>query len=107
MRNRTWFALLMVTLPAPAWAVEPPDPPAGDPRTAPDTSPFHDGYAAPPPGTRVASAGPKIEVERRAPPPGDNEISVQLGMQASFGGTTPAGPKLLLDYARRLSERVW
>ncbi|MDB4969506.1 MAG: hypothetical protein JWN44_5195 [Myxococcales bacterium] len=39
--------------------------------------------------------------------PGKDEISTQLGFQASLGGTTPGGFKLFLDYSHRLTNLVW
>src|SRR5207245_2070504 len=44
---------------------------------------------------------------RRAAVDGKNEISAQLGFQASLGATTPAGIKVDFDYARRLTDLVW
>lgn len=39
--------------------------------------------------------------------PGSDELSAQLGFQASLGGTTPGGFKLFLDYSHRLDRLVW
>jgi hypothetical protein len=39
--------------------------------------------------------------------PGKDEISTQLGFQASMGGGTPNGFKLFIDYSHRLTELVW
>lgn len=39
--------------------------------------------------------------------PGKDEISTQLGFQASLGGTTPGGFKLFVDYSHRLNNLVW
>src|SRR5207247_2328581 len=39
--------------------------------------------------------------------PGKDELSTQLGFQASLGGGTPNGFKLFIDYSHRLSELVW
>lgn len=39
--------------------------------------------------------------------PGKDEISTQLGFQASLGGTTPGGFKLFIDYSHRLNNLVW
>jgi hypothetical protein len=39
--------------------------------------------------------------------PGKDEISTQLGFQASMGGGTPNGFKLFIDYSHRLSPLVW
>jgi hypothetical protein len=38
---------------------------------------------------------------------GKNEISAQMGFQASLGATTPAGIRLNFDYARQLTNLVW
>jgi hypothetical protein len=48
-----------------------------------------------------------LEVSRRAVMQGRNEISTQLGFQASMGGATPAGPKLMFDYSRYMGSIVW
>ena len=47
------------------------------------------------------------EVSRRAAVDGKNEISAQLGFQASLGATTPAGVRVNFDYARQLTNLVW
>ena len=39
--------------------------------------------------------------------PGKDELSAEMGLQASLGGTTPGGLKLFFDYAHRLSNIVW
>ena len=39
--------------------------------------------------------------------PGKDELSAQLGFQASLGGGTPAGFKMFFDYSHRLSNVVW
>jgi hypothetical protein len=39
--------------------------------------------------------------------PGKDEISTQLGFQASLGGTTPGGFKLFIDYSHRMNNLVW
>jgi len=39
--------------------------------------------------------------------PGKDELSAQLGFQASMGGTTPNGFKLFIDYSHRLTPLVW
>src|SRR6266516_2982019 len=39
--------------------------------------------------------------------PGKDEISAQMGFQASLGGTTPGGFKLFVDYSHRLTNLVW
>jgi hypothetical protein len=46
-------------------------------------------------------------VRQRPAVDGKNEISAQLGFQASLGGTTPAGVRLNFDYARQLTNLVW
>jgi hypothetical protein len=38
---------------------------------------------------------------------GKDELSAQLGFQASMGGGTPAGFKMFFDYSHRLSNLVW
>src|SRR5215475_1579792 len=38
---------------------------------------------------------------------GPNELTAEMGLQASLGGTTPGGFKLFFDYARRMSNLVW
>lgn len=38
---------------------------------------------------------------------GKNELSAQLGFQASLGGGTPGGFKMFFDYSHRLSQLVW
>jgi hypothetical protein len=48
-----------------------------------------------------------VEVSRGAMMQGKNEISTQIGFQASMGGTTPSGVKLFLDYSRYLGKIVW
>ena len=48
-----------------------------------------------------------MQVSRGAMMAGKNEISTQLGFQASLGGTTPGGVKLFLDYSRYLGKIVW
>lgn len=39
--------------------------------------------------------------------PGRDELSGQMGFQASLGGGTPGGFKLFFDYSHRLSQLVW
>jgi hypothetical protein len=39
--------------------------------------------------------------------PGKDELTAEMGLQASLGGTTPAGFKLFFDYAHRLNHVVW
>src|SRR5947209_13761569 len=39
--------------------------------------------------------------------PGKDELTAEMGLQASLGGTTPGGFKLFFDYAHRLSNLVW
>ncbi|MCU1282357.1 MAG: hypothetical protein JWM53_5903 [bacterium] len=39
--------------------------------------------------------------------PGKDELSAQLGFQASLGGGTPGGFKMFFDYSHRLSNLVW
>jgi hypothetical protein len=39
--------------------------------------------------------------------PGKDELSAQLGFQASMGGGTPSGFKMFIDYSHRLSSLVW
>ncbi|HXU67810.1 MAG TPA: hypothetical protein VN947_00700 [Polyangia bacterium] len=39
--------------------------------------------------------------------PGKDELSGQLGFQASLGGGTPGGFKMFLDYSHRLTNLVW
>src|SRR5262245_53197289 len=51
------------------------------------------------PAATVTRSGPK--------PDGKNEISAQMGGQASLGATTPAGIRLQFDYSRRLTDLVW
>jgi hypothetical protein len=46
-------------------------------------------------------------VSRRGAIDGKNEISTQLGFQASMGATTPAGFKLFFDYSRKMTDMVW
>ena len=57
----------------------------------------------------LAQTQPPVEgtVSRRAAVDGKNEISTQLGFQGSLGATTPAGLKVELDYARKLTNLVW
>ena len=38
---------------------------------------------------------------------GRDEISTQIGFQASLGGGTPDGFKLFIDYSHRLTDLVW
>jgi hypothetical protein len=38
---------------------------------------------------------------------GKDEISTQMGFQASMGGMTPNGFKLFIDYSHRLTPLVW
>lgn len=38
---------------------------------------------------------------------GRDEISTQLGFQASMGGGTPNGFKMFFDYSHRLTDLVW
>ncbi len=57
--------------------------------------------------TALAQAQP-LGVERRMTGfPGKDELSGQLGFQASLGGTTPGGFKMFFDYSHRLSDLVW
>jgi len=39
--------------------------------------------------------------------PGKDELSAQMGFQASMGGGTPNGFKMFFDYSHRLSSLVW
>jgi len=39
--------------------------------------------------------------------PGKDELSGQLGFQASLGGGTPGGFKMFFDYSHRMSNLVW
>ena len=39
--------------------------------------------------------------------PGKDELSGQMGFQASLGGGTPGGFKLFFDYSHRLTNLVW
>jgi hypothetical protein len=48
-----------------------------------------------------------MEVSRSAMMQGKNELSAQIGFQASMGGTTPGGVKLFFDYSRYLGKIVW
>jgi hypothetical protein len=49
-----------------------------------------------------------VEVEKSANMmAGKNELSAQMGFQASMGGTTPGGVKLFFDYSRYLGNIVW
>lgn len=48
-----------------------------------------------------------LNVRRGAVMAGKNEISTQLGFQASLGGTTPSGAKLMIDYSRHVKGIVW
>jgi hypothetical protein len=48
-----------------------------------------------------------LMVERQSVMQGKNEISAQLGFQASMGGGTPAGAKLFIDYSRYIKSYVW
>jgi hypothetical protein len=66
--------------------------------------------AAAPAAAQVAAqpAGAEATVSRGAVVvDGKNEISAQLGFQASLGATTPAGIRLNFDYARRLTNLLW
>jgi hypothetical protein len=54
-----------------------------------------------------ASARAQTSVYRRGGVDGKNEISTQLGFQASLGATTPGGVKLFFDYSRKMSDLVW
>ena len=38
---------------------------------------------------------------------GKDELSAQLGFQASLGGATPGGFKMFFDYSHRLNDLVW
>ena len=38
---------------------------------------------------------------------GKDELSAQMGFQASLGGGTPNGFKLFMDYSQRMNELVW
>ena len=38
---------------------------------------------------------------------GKDELSAQMGFQASLGGGTPNGFKLFVDYSHRLTQLVW
>ena len=56
----------------------------------------------------AGAAQAQTYVERRMGGfPGKDELSTQLGFQASLGGTTPGGFKLFIDYSHRLSNLVW
>jgi len=48
-----------------------------------------------------------MQVSRSAMMAGKNELSAELGFQASMGGTTPGGVKLFFDYSRYLGKIVW
>jgi len=54
-----------------------------------------------------ALASAQMSVARSASFAGQNEISTQLGFQASMGGGTPSGAKLFIDYSRHLKSFVW
>ncbi len=57
--------------------------------------------------TALAEA-PNLGVERRMNGfAGKDELSGQMGFQASLGGTTPGGFKLFFDYSHRLNDLVW
>ncbi|HZS36934.1 MAG TPA: hypothetical protein VFF06_08910 [Polyangia bacterium] len=60
------------------------------------------GWLAP---ARAQSGNPVVS--KRAAFAGSNELSAQLGFQASLGGTTPGGVKLFFDYSRKLTDVVW
>jgi hypothetical protein len=49
----------------------------------------------------------QVQVEKQATLAGKNEIGAQLGFQGSMGGTTPAGVKVFIDYARQMTNYVW
>jgi hypothetical protein len=61
--------------------------------------------AAPAAAENLRSEG--VVSRRGTLPDGKNELSAQLGFQASLGGTTPAGVRLNFDYARQLTNLVW
>jgi hypothetical protein len=54
-----------------------------------------------------AAAEPEATISRQARIEGKNEISAQMGYQASLGATTPAGVKLFFEYGRKLTDLVW
>jgi hypothetical protein len=55
-----------------------------------------------------AAANAQTYVSRRMDGfPGKDELSGQLGFQASLGGTTPGGFKMFFDYSHRLTNLVW
>jgi hypothetical protein len=51
--------------------------------------------------------GAPLSVRRENRFTGDNELSAHVGLQGSFGGTTPAGAKVNVDYARRITDLAW
>ncbi len=57
----------------------------------------------------VASSASAQSISRRYSGgfPGKDELSAELGLQASLGGTTPGGFKMFFDYAHRLSDIAW
>ena len=55
---------------------------------------------------QLASAQ-QLQLQRQAVMDGKNEISAQVGFQASMGGGTPSGAKLFFDYSRYLGSYVW
>jgi hypothetical protein len=56
-----------------------------------------------------SAARAQVSLERRGSGGfgGKDEISTQIGFQASMGGGTPDGFKLFIDYSHRLSDLVW
>ncbi len=57
--------------------------------------------------TTVASAQSASISRRWSGFPGKDELTAEMGLQASLGGTTPGGFKLFFDYAHRLNNLVW
>jgi hypothetical protein len=56
----------------------------------------------------AGSAGAQTYVSRHMDGfAGKDELSAQMGFQASLGGGTPNGFKLFVDYSHRLSQLVW
>lgn len=55
----------------------------------------------------AASAQTEFVSKRMNGFPGKDELSGQVGFQASLGGGTPGGFKMFFDYSHRLSDLVW
>jgi hypothetical protein len=58
-------------------------------------------------GAGTASAQTMYAERRMDGFSGKNELSGQLGFQASLGGGTPGGFKMFFDYSHRMSNLVW